>query len=97
MSEVESNQILTLTDEEGNDHEFEVIQVLEIEDKTYTILMPAEENSNDEDEAIILRMDKDGEGNDILSYIEDDAEWDMVAEVYDTLYFQEQGGNDDNL
>lgn len=97
MSEVENNQILTLTDEEGNDHEFEVIQVLEIEEKTYTILSPLEETGNEEDEAIILRLDKDEAGNDVLSFIEDDAEWDMVAEVYDTLYFQEQGGNDNEL
>lgn len=94
MSEVETNKVITLTDEEGSEHEFEVLEVLEVEEKTYTILQPLDA---EDDEAIILRLDKDEEGNDVLSYIEDDAEWDRVAETYDTLLFEEQGGSDEDL
>jgi uncharacterized protein YrzB (UPF0473 family) len=94
MSEVETNKIITLTDEEGSEHEFEVLEVLEVEQKTYTILQPMDA---EDDEAIILRLDKDETGNDVLSYIEDDEEWDRVAETYDTLLFEEQGGSDEDL
>jgi uncharacterized protein YrzB (UPF0473 family) len=94
MSEVETNKVITLTDEEGGEHEFEVLEVLEVEGKTYTVLQPV---GDEEEEAIILRLDKDDDGNDVLSYIEDDQEWDMVAEVYDTLFFEEQGGKDSDL
>ncbi|MGZ4032537.1 MAG: DUF1292 domain-containing protein [Tumebacillaceae bacterium] len=94
MSEVETNKVITLTDEEGSEHEFEVLEMLEVDQKTYTILQPLDA---EDDEAIILRLDKDEEGNDVLSYIEDDEEWDKVAETYDTLLFEEQGGSDDDL
>jgi uncharacterized protein YrzB (UPF0473 family) len=94
MSEVETNKFITLTDEEGGEHEFEVLEVLEVEQKTYAILQPVE---GADEEAVILRMDKDEKDQDVLSYIDDDAEWDKVAEAYDTLLFEEQGGNDADL
>ena len=93
-NQVEANQIITLTDDEGNEHEFEVLDLLEIDDKNYAILMT---NGSEDGEASILRLEKDEDGNDILVTIEDDAEWEKVAEAYDTLLFEEQGGNDDDL
>jgi uncharacterized protein YrzB (UPF0473 family) len=86
MSELESQNIIVLTDEDGGEHEFEVLEVLEVEEKTYAILQPTDIQ---EDEAIILRVEEDEEGNPVLVNIEDDDEWDRVAEVYDTLLFEE--------
>jgi uncharacterized protein YrzB (UPF0473 family) len=86
MSEVQREHIITLTDEEGGEHEFEVLEVLEVEQKTYAILQPTD---SQEDEAIILRIEKDDEGNDVLVNIDDDEEWERVAETYDTLLFEE--------
>jgi putative Holliday junction resolvase len=94
MSEVETNQVITLTDESGQEHEFEVLEILELESKTYTILQPLE---GAEEEAIILRLEKDADGNDSLVGIEDDEEWEKVAEAYDTLLFEDQGGSDADL
>jgi uncharacterized protein YrzB (UPF0473 family) len=94
MSEVEANQMITLTDDEGQEHEFEVLDLLEIDGKTYAILMPTD---SDDGEASILRLEKDEDGNDILVTIEDDDEWEKVAETYDTLLYEEQGGSDDDL
>jgi uncharacterized protein YrzB (UPF0473 family) len=94
MSEVETNQRITLTDEDGGEHEFEVLELLEVEQKMYAILQPIDAQ---DEEAVILRLEKDEDGNDVLVYIEDDAEWDRVAEEYDTLLYEEQGGSDDDL
>lgn len=86
MSEVQSENIITLTDEDGGEHEFEVLEVLEVEEKTYAILQPTDTK---DDEAIILRVEKDENDNEVLVNIEDDDEWDKVAEAYDTLLFEE--------
>lgn len=86
MSDVQNDNIIVLTDEDGGEHEFEVLEVLEVEQKTYAILQPAD---TQDDEAIILRIEQDENGNEVLINIEDDEEWDKVAEVYDTLLFEE--------
>lgn len=91
MSEVEQDSILTLTDEDGAEHEFQVLDVIELESKMYAILQPV---GSEEDEAIILRVEQDPEGNEVLMSIEDDDEWDRVAEAYDTLLFEEMSGED---
>lgn len=86
MSDVQNENIIVLTDEDGGEHEFEVLEVLEVEQKTYAILQPSD---TQDDEAIILRIEKDETGNEVLVNIEDDEEWDKVAEMYDTLLFEE--------
>ncbi|MFZ3172705.1 MAG: DUF1292 domain-containing protein [Carboxydocellales bacterium] len=79
----EQDNIVTLTDEEGNDHEFEVIDVIKVEDSEYAILRPLEDDEDeDEDEAIILKVTTDEEGNEILMDIEDDEEWEKVADAW---------------
>ncbi|ARU63553.1 hypothetical protein CBW65_22985 [Tumebacillus avium] len=93
MSEVQTERI-TLTDEDGTEHEFDVLEMLEVDQKMYAILQPVDAQ---DEEAVILRVEKDDEGNDVLAYIEDDAEWDKVAEEYDTILFEEQGGSDEDL
>lgn len=77
MSEEEN--IVTLTDEDGQDHEFEVIDVIKVDESEYAILRPLEE---EEDEAIILKVSLDDDGNEILLDIEDDEEWEKVADAW---------------
>jgi len=91
MSEIQENQIITLSDESGAEHEFEVLELLEVEAKNYAVLREV----GAEEEALILRLEKDAEGNDtILATIEDDEEFEKVAEAYDTILFEELGGKD---
>jgi len=78
---------VVLTDEDGKEHSFEVVDVIEVEGSEYAILTPDEE-SEDEDEpgeAMIFRIEH-GEGDEeMLVEIEDDEEWERVAEAYDRL------------
>jgi uncharacterized protein YrzB (UPF0473 family) len=85
MSEEEN--IVILTDDEGQDHEFEVLQIMEIDDQEYAILLPLEQEG-EEDEAIILRIGVDENGEEVLFDIEDDEEWEMVAQAW------QEGGDD---
>lgn len=77
---------IVLTDEEGIETEFEVVTKLDIEDKEYVIVVPKDE---DTDEAIALRIDKDEDGNDILVTVDDDDEFAIVVEAYETLFAED--------
>lgn len=78
---------VVLTDENGEEHEFVHLDTIELEGSTYFVLMPVSEEEAEEeaDEAIILKLGKDDEGNDILLDIEDDEEWEKVADAWDSL------------
>ena len=76
----EDENVVVLTDEDGNDHEFEVLDIMEIDECEYAILLPLFEN--EAEEAIILKMGLDEDGDEVLFDIEDDDEWEMVAEAW---------------
>ncbi len=71
---MEDEEKIVLVDEDGEEHEFTLIDVIEIDDKQYAILDPLD-MAEEESEAIILKVGKDENGEDILYDIEDDEEW----------------------
>ena len=82
MSEEYGNDFVTLTDDEGNEQEFEHLGTLTFNDQTYMAFIPAYENPEefvqDEAELLILKCVEEN-GEEILATIEDDAE---LEEVY---------------
>ena len=76
----EHDEVITLIDEEGQEHDFTVIDILEVKEHEYAILLPAEEET---DEAIILKIVPGEDGSDLLVDIEDDEEWDKVVAVWE--------------
>ncbi|MFZ3130644.1 MAG: DUF1292 domain-containing protein [Desulfosporosinus sp.] len=91
--DVEEFDTVVLTDDEGKDHEFLHLDTLELEGSTYFVLVPvSEDESEDEDdnEAIILKLGKDAEGGEMLLDIEDDEEWEKVADAWETLVESEE-------
>jgi uncharacterized protein YrzB (UPF0473 family) len=80
-----NEDMITLRDEEGNEIECEVIEWFEFEDKEYIVLLPV-----DEEELNILRVEKDADGNEVYAVIEDDEEFDKVAEAYDELLGEDE-------
>ena len=92
--EFEEFDTVVLTDDEGTEHEFLHLYTLEVDGSTYFILMPAsaEGDSEDEeaDEAIILKLGKDEDGGEILLDIDDDEEWEKVADAWESLVDDEE-------
>lgn len=77
----DDENFVLLTDEDGVEHEFEVLDVLNIEEQDYAILaMP----DSDED-AIVLRIEEGADGNHVLVDIEDEEEWNMVAQAWEEI------------
>lgn len=85
MDDKELGNIL-LYDENGDEVEFEVITKLDIEDKEYVIVTPLNEDSDD---AIALRIDKGEDGEEVLVTVEDDDEFEMIEEAYETLFAED--------
>ncbi len=86
------DNIISLLDENGVESQFEVILTLEAENKEYAILMPVDDE--EAEEALVFRIDQDEEGE-MLVPLEDDKEYEIVVDVYNTL-MDEEGLNDDS-
>ncbi len=78
-------EIYTLTDEDGNDEEFELIGKYMEDGVTYNALVPADE-SRQNGEYIILRREEDENGDVYLVTIEDDDEFDRIADIFDESF-----------
>lgn len=78
----ERDDILALTDEEGNEVNFTIIDAVEHEGKTYVLLTPAEETDGEEVEVIMLRVEDDGE-EDVLVTVDDENEFNTIAALFD--------------
>ncbi len=75
------NQIIQTEDEEGNLHNFELIDIVEVDEQEYGILLYVDEEDKEEDEEqelAIMRLVKEGEGY-IFETIEDEAEFEKVS------------------
>ena len=80
MMEEEFDDILVLIDEENQEHSFQMIDMIEVDDSQYAVLAPMDEG-NDEDEAIILKIVNE-DGEDVLYDIESDEEWEKVVDLW---------------
>lgn len=81
VMEEEMDDVLILVDEENQEHPFQMIDMVEVDGSQYAVLVPLEEGS-DEDEAIILKIVVDENGEEVLYDIEDDEEWEKVVDIW---------------
>ncbi|MBR4933854.1 MAG: DUF1292 domain-containing protein [Clostridia bacterium] len=77
--------VYTLTDDEGNENDFEMIGSVEVDGKTYCALIPFTEEDEEVEEYIVLRVEKSEENpeEEILVSIDDDEEFDRIADIFD--------------
>ncbi len=86
MAEEYGNDIVTVVDDEGKQHEFEILDMIETDDGRYVALLPIYENPsemlNDDGELVILTVQEE-DGEDMLVPIEDDEEFEEIAEIFE--------------
>lgn len=75
-------QIITLTDEDGMEVKFEVVNKLDIEDNEYVIVLPVDDGDVAE-EGLILKIIKYENGEEGFMTVEDDEEYQTVVDAYD--------------
>lgn len=72
----ELDNIVILNDEEGNDVKFEFLDLVELDNEEYVVLLPiTEDGEEDEGEVVILKVeDSDDENSEEESYVSVDDE-----------------------
>jgi uncharacterized protein YrzB (UPF0473 family) len=94
MNLEEEPEIIYIPDEDGNEEEFEVIMKFEVDgsDKKYMMVVPVESDDEETDEVYAFRYEEDGDDFQLYT-IEDEEEWEMVEETFNTLLAEME--NDD--
>ena len=83
LNEEEEVSILTLTDDNGNDVDFEYLDSIEYSGKEYLVLMPMEEEAT---EIVILEIEPVDEENENYLPIEDEAVLNAVYGLFKDKY-----------
>lgn len=85
-NKIKETEHIFIPDEDGVEHEFEVVLPFEL-DKTkasYLAVVPVEQLEEDESDLFVFRYEEEGEDLKVFQ-IESDEEWDLVEEVLNTL------------
>ncbi|MEB3299571.1 MAG: DUF1292 domain-containing protein [Candidatus Sericytochromatia bacterium] len=89
--------VVTLLGENGEEQQFELLDIIEVEGREYALLLPIEdeegESDEDEDEevgVIVLRFEAD----ESLTHIEDEAEFQRVVEALERMSEEDEDGED---
>lgn len=83
--------IYTLTDEDGNEVQFELVGACEFKGTQYYAMIPVEDSGKENEEYceyVILKAVVEN-GEEILVTIDDDDEFDDVADYFDDILTQE--------
>ncbi|WP_203290213.1 DUF1292 domain-containing protein [Metabacillus sp. cB07] len=89
MEPIEIGEIFTISDENNQEHEVEVLGVLTVEGSEYVAVGFVEEIQEDTDEDIdiyFLKVDEEGD----FSAIETDEEFDKVSSEFDQMMEEEE-------
>lgn len=87
-------EIIYIPDEDGNEEEFEVIMKFEVDgsDNKYMMVVPVEETDEDTDEVYAFRYEESGDELKLYT-IDDEEEWNMVEETFNTLLEEMEGAD----
>ena len=83
FNEEELDNIITLNDEEGNEVKFEFLDLIDLDNEEYVVLLPVAENGEEEEgEVVILKVEDTDEDSDEENYvsIEDEETLNKVFE-----------------
>lgn len=78
--------ILTLVDEDGAEHEFEIVDSFEDAGENYIALVPvfdtADDLLDDSGELVVLKVVPEGEDEEYLEAIENEEEFDRISAIF---------------
>lgn len=86
----EQDEIITIIDEDNNEHDVIIYDIVELDGQRYAIVVPLLDDEEDMDsqapedeeagDAFVLKIEQDEDGEDILVEIDDD-EWEKVRDA----------------
>ena len=89
--ELDDNKVV-LNDEEGNEVQFEFLDLVELDDEEYVVLLPVTEEGEEEEGAVvILKLEDTDEDSEEESYVgvEDEEILNKVFEIFKEKYKDE--------
>lgn len=92
MENEELDNIIVLNDEQGNEVKFEFLDLVELEEEEYVVLLPvSEEGEEDEGEVVILKLEDTDEESEEESYVgvEDEEILNKVFAIFKEKYKDE--------
>ena len=101
MEENFGPDFITVTDEDGNDFELELVDTLEHQGITYYAMFPAVEedeatgepkdvDADDEEYGLVIMKAIEENGEELLSTLDSDEELDTVYELFMERFFQDE-------
>ncbi len=86
MSEEYNPDLVTVTDDDGNEHIFEELDRIETDTARYVALLPYFENPEemleDDGEVIVLKVSEE-DGETYLVQIDDDSEYEEISAIFE--------------
>jgi len=80
-------EIITLEDDQGNEKDFEFLDTVEYDSDEYIILLPVEEE--EQDEVMILRVDSLDDESELYTGIDDEEILQAVFDIFKDRYKDE--------
>ena len=89
MWDLDDDSFITLTDENGNEVDFLLLDVMNYEGADYMVLMPLsdEDGEEEEEELFFLRADRTEDGE-VYSSVEDEALLNAIADAYEKEFIR---------
>lgn len=85
MSEEYNPDLITLSDDDGTEYTFEVLDAIEDDENRYLALLPVYDDPKkvieESGELVIVKVTEEN-GEEFFSEIEDDEEYEMVADAF---------------
>lgn len=80
----EIDNIIVLNDEDGNEVQFEFLDLIEYDSEEYVVLLPVEEDDEDDDGEVVILKVEETENEDEESYVsvDDDEILTAVFEIF---------------
>ncbi|MEG1242658.1 MAG: DUF1292 domain-containing protein [Oscillospiraceae bacterium] len=90
MSEEFGNDIITVTDDDGNEFVLEHLHTLEYNNETYMAFLPTDIDEDDDDFGLIILKVIMENGEEILGSVDDRQELETVYELFADVLFDDE-------
>ncbi|NLV85750.1 MAG: DUF1292 domain-containing protein [Clostridiales bacterium] len=90
MSEEYGNDLVTITDDEGNEYVLEHLHTLEYKDTFYMAFLPTDLDEDDEDYGLIILKVIEENGEEILGSVDEQDELEQVYELFAEVLFDDE-------
>lgn len=88
MAEEHAASVIVLVDEDGNQHEFEVLDAIETDDGRYVALLPLVSPGQPQSYEYYIMQVVQVDGQEELADIDDDSLLDELAEVFESRIYE---------